>query len=548
MASAPLYSIRKERFWIKESVEKRLTRSISSGSHVKRYFRQWREVYSNGSSTDANVKKLKWVVTPVKSIDEVHDRFLEFATFFQKEEVSHSAVLTISLSKIAPLERENYCLGFTGFIQSFFLERQSSMLNVVFLYEEDADYAIDFDENSYGIYKVYDGKVWECLFVSEDGDSIRRESAIEYKNDKGYVVTGASGSVGLHFIEFLLNKGVQHLYLLGRRPVGSLSKEHLELMKSYQSLGRNIQYFESETDIDSIFKSIDKPIDGIIHLAGAYSNLHANAFTPEEISKVLRPKVDLSMQLFQKAREYKVSFFMVASSAVTMTGAPSLSHYAFANGWMDGLSEGHTDTKVYSIAWGGWKGSNMVRAGSNESFQSEWGFTSALPEHMMKTLDSVRVGYQAVVDINWDRYFKMAPQMRQFRPLRGFDKGNRSLDEQAGAKRGSINLEVLLREILGEILQDVPERIDFRKPFEEIGFNSLMAIELSNKINHALGLSLPSTVIYAYPTPDQLLQTLQSEYRQEQEGVGQIINPSNEEEDFLELQKLLEEKLKSSKS
>ena len=90
----------------------------------------------------------------------------------------------------------------------------------------------------------------------------------------------------------------------------------------------------------------------------------------------------------------------------------------------------------------------------------------------------------------------------------------------------------------------MPERIDFKKPFEEIGFNSLLAIELANMLNSALGLSLPSTIIYAYPTPVQLLQALRSEYKQEREEVNQVIDPIDEDDDFLRLQQLLENKLK----
>jgi acyl transferase domain-containing protein/short-subunit dehydrogenase/acyl carrier protein len=542
--SAPLYSFRKERFWIKGTVEKRLTREIPAAGKARRYYRQWREVHFNGRFSDMNRKQLKWVVSSTSSIHEVQDRFLEFATFFEKAETGHYDALTIDLSNVGSLERESYCLGFAGFIQSFFLERQCPLLNVVFLCEGDAGYSIDFEADSFGIYKVQDGKVWECVFVGEDGDSMEREPSIEYKKDKAYVVTGASGSIGLHFIEFLLKRGVNHLYLLGRRPLGSLSKEHLELIEGFQLQGRNIQYFESEADIDSVFQAIDKPIDGIIHLAGAYSNLKVNAFTPEEVSKVLRPKVDLSMQLYQKARECKAGFFMGASSAVTMTGAPSLGHYAFASGWMDGLTERQTEVKVYSIAWGGWKGSNMIQAESNESFQKEWGFTSTAPGHLLRMLESARAGYQAVLDLDWDRYFKMAPQMRQFRPLKGFDKSKENLVEKPGVKRGPVNLEEVLRNILGEILQDVPERIDFKKPFEEIGFNSLLAIELSNKLNDALGLSLPSTIIYAYPTPVQLLQVLQSDYKQDVEEVNPVVDSFDEEDDFLRLQQLLENKLK----
>jgi acyl carrier protein len=100
-------------------------------------------------------------------------------------------------------------------------------------------------------------------------------------------------------------------------------------------------------------------------------------------------------------------------------------------------------------------------------------------------------------------------------------------------------IEDFLRDALAEILKDEPENLDFRKPFEEIGFNSLLAIELSNKINSVFGLSLPSTIIYAHPSPGVLLEFLIDEIIPKEETA--------DEDELLELQRLLDEKLKSGK-
>jgi acyl transferase domain-containing protein len=545
--SAPLYSFRKERFWIKETVERRLTRETAREHRPRKYLRQWREVLPHGSSGNVNGKRLVWVVSSTGSTHEVHARFLEFATFIGKADTVDTDVLTIDLSNIVPSERENYCLGFAAFIQSFFLERQCPLLHVVFLWDEGADFSIDFESDSFGIYKVQEGKVWEYVFVSEDADDVNKESGIEINKNKGYILSGASGSLGLHFIQFLHKKGVKHLYLLGKRPLEHLSKEHLAALERFKTSGGTYDYFDKDHGLDSIFNYTDIPVGGVIHLAGTYSNLLINDYSPEEVSTVLQPKVNLSVQLYKKAVECNARFFIMASSAVTMTGAPYLGHYAFANGWMDGLAEDETEMKVYSIAWGGWKDSRMIQAGSNEHFQREWGFTSTPPQHMLGFLDTIKPGYQAVLDIDWDRYFKMAPRMRQFGPLKNLGHNIEHPDEKSVPERIVGDLEEELRNILGGILKDVPGRIDFKKPFEEIGFNSLLAIELSNKINESLGMNLSSTIIYAYPTPIRLLQFLQSEYKQEKEELHQTAETMEGDDDLLRLQKMLNEKLKSFK-
>lgn len=543
--SAPLYSFRKEKFWIKDTVEKRLTRKTIPKNRASRYIRTWQEVRSSDRNNKIHGKPLNWVVSSTKSVHDVQDRFLEFVYFLQKVNPEYISYLAIDLSKIDPIEKDNYCLGLAGFIQSFFLEKQCSVFNVVFLYETESEIPLSFEENSCGIYKVQHGKAWECVFVSEEGDTIKKESGIKFTDSKGYILTGASGSLGLHFIQFLHKKGVKYLYLVGQRPFKDLSEDHQVLLEKFQNSGGTFQYFGSETHIDTIFNSIDKPIDGIIHLAGAYSNLPMTDFTPENVSKVILPKVDLSVQLYQKAVENQVRFFMMASSGVTMTGAPNLGHYAFANGWMDGLAERGNKIKVYSIAWGGWKGSNMILAESNELFQNEWGFSSTEPELMLHMVESVTSGYQCVVELDWERYFKMAPRMRQFGPFKNFGSLIKIPVEKVDSGRAIDNLEEELRNILGEILKDLPERIDFKKPFEEIGFNSLLAIELSNKVNKSFGLNLSSTIIYAYPTPKQLLQFLQSEYRQEKEAQHHVSVAANDDDDLMRLQQMLDEKLKS---
>lgn len=543
--SAPLYPFRKDRFWIKETVEKRLTRETSSASKAKRYTRTWREVYSKNSHTDSSGRQVHWVVSATDSILDVQDRFLSFVHFLQNENPEQISVLRIDLSNITPGYKDNYCLGFTGFMQSFFLEKQCSLFNVVFQYDAEAGPAFALEKDTHGIYKLQNGKVWECQYSSEDASSPDQELNIGFEKEQGYLITGASGSLGYHYIQFLIDKGVRHFYLLGQRPFDRLSAAHIALLEKLQLSGGTFKYYGAGNSIDAIFKAIDIPIHGIFHLAGAYSNLAVSSYSEDAVVRVLGPKVELSMQLLQKAIEYEVSFLMMASSAITMTGAPHLGHYAFANGWMDGLTERGGKCKLYSIAWGGWKGSSMIQAESNELFQNEWGFSSTEPKYMLQMMASATTGYQSIVDLNWERYFTMAPQMRQFRPLQGFAKNSVTPSPMQHKDIAPVQLEDILRSILGDILQDAPERIDFKKPFEEIGFNSLLAIELANKINDTLGLRLPSTVIYAYPTPMQLLENLRSEYRHDEGEVYLPVDSADEGDELMILQKMLDAKLNS---
>lgn len=533
--SAPLYAFDKERFWIRDKVEYSLNRLESQTNQAKVLFRKWQQI-KDSEIEDSDVQNSKtWKVNSRIWHSDMDEHYLEFIHFLNHQRATLKN-LFLDLSEVAEAWKDNYTFAFIGCLQSYFLEKKGVIFNLVFLYDDSCNYQ-PANNGQFGIYKCKNGEIVELKYFERPSNIVARMPTIS--QDKTYIITGASGSLGLHFIEYLFEQNVQELYLLGRRPLDKLSSQHKRWVNKFKEDGRKIEYHSADAVSDNIFETISRPAGGFFHLAGTYTNSASESLELSEVRNVFDPKINLTKLIYDRALALNADFLMIASSAVTLTGAPMLTHYAFANGWMDGFTERKVDMDIISFAWGGWKGSNMMRESSNEVFQNEWGFKAIEPNEMLSAFQNGIPGYQAVLSIDFDRFFALAPQMKGFKPFLDFVSTQKESERPVIHNLDVHTIEDFLRDALAEILKDEPENLDFRKPFEEIGFNSLLAIELSNKINSVFGLSLPSTIIYAHPSPGVLLEFLIDEIIPKEETA--------DEDELLELQRLLDEKLKSGK-
>lgn len=535
--SAPLYAFDKEQFWIRDKVEYSLNRLENQPSKPIILLRKWEQIKdSDYEGFDVQNSKT-WKVSHRIGHLNMEEHYLEFIHFLIHQSATIQN-LYLDLSEVSEAWKDNYTFAFIGCLQSYFLENKGAIFNLVFLYDDSCNYQ-PANNGQFGIYKCKNNEIFELKYFERPSNIAARMPTIS--PDQTYIITGASGSLGLHFIEYLYEQNAQELYLIGRRPQDKLSAQHKSWVNKFEEDGRKIEYHSVEGISDDIFENISRPTGGFFHLAGTYTNSALESLEFSEVQNVFDPKINLTKVIYDWALTLNADFLLTASSAVTLTGAPMLSHYAFANGWMDGFAERNVNMDIISFAWGGWKGSNMMLEASNEVFQKEWGFSAVEANEMISAFQNGIPGYQAVFSIDFDRFFSLAPQMKEFRPFLDFVSTHKEAERLFVRNLDAHTIESFLRDALAEILKDEPENIDFRKPFEEIGFNSLLAIELSNKINSVFGLSLPSTIIYAHPSPGVLLEFLIDEISPKEEM------EDDDDDELLELQRLLNEKLNSGK-
>lgn len=362
------------------------------------------------------------------------------------------------------------------------------------------------------------------LFDEGSGDAARLP---QLKPDRTYLVTGGLGGLGRIVTAWLVDRGAHRIALLGR---SAPTDEARRFIEEVESRGAEILVHRADvTDAGQLARALEavsspsSPLAGVIHAAGALEPPDSpgdwSAF-----ASVLAPKMEGAWNLHALTRQEPLEFFILFSSIASVLGSPRQASYAAANAFLDGLAhlrrgEGLPAT---SIAWGVWAGVGMSARPEVAELLGAHGLQAILPARGLSALGAVlNTGAAQVVAVPAD-WATLAAQ---------FPRAPEILDEVAAAARargGAVpTLEepsLLLRQIEGappdertavlslfirdlavRVLKlDGVEALDVRRPLQELGLDSLMAIEFRNALSAALGQPLPVTLLFNYPSVEEL--------------------------------------------
>ena len=278
----------------------------------------------------------------------------------------------------------------------------------------------------------------------------------------------------------------------------------------------------------------DAPLTGVVHAAGVLDDGLVSSLTPERLRGVLAPKADAAVHLHELTRDADLAFFTVFSSAAATMGESGQGNYAAANVFLESLVESRRTAGLpgSALAWGFWEQRSSMTAHLSEADVKRMARGGVLPlsselgaELFDEGLDSPW-GVLAPVrlDIPALRSSGQVPAV-----LRALVGGVRRMANAAvaGAEAGSGLVERirgltaterdravldLVRSHVGFVLGFAePERIGAGRAFKEIGFDSLTAVELRNRLGAATGLRLPATLVFDYPSPAVLARQLLAE-------------------------------------
>ncbi|MFD9076829.1 beta-ketoacyl reductase, partial [Streptomyces lasiicapitis] len=270
-----------------------------------------------------------------------------------------------------------------------------------------------------------------------------------------------------------------------------------------------------------------------------------DAMTAADIADVLEAKVAGAAHLDALLDSgADLDAFVLFSSNAGVWGSGSQGAYAAANAHLDALAEqrrarGLTAT---SVAWGLWAGGGMAGDDGEEQFRRR-GLRPMAPGLAVAALAQA-VAYDetflAVADLDWERFapaFTSArtspfigdlPEVRRYVESVAVEPAAdaRTGDDAAGELRGRLapltepEREVILLDIVRSHAAAVlgytgAESIDAHLAFRELGFDSLTAVEVRNRLNKATGLRLPATLVFDHPTSVALAQYLRTELLQD---------------------------------
>nr|WP_319802113.1 type I polyketide synthase [Actinoplanes cyaneus] len=330
--------------------------------------------------------------------------------------------------------------------------------------------------------------------------------------DGAVVVTGATGTLGGLVAEHLVRAhGVRRLILISRS-AKPMPIEGAEVRAVACDLG----------DAAAVAEALrGERVSAIVHAAGVLDDGLLESLTPERLAAVFRSKVDAARNLVAATGELKALVFF--SSAAGIFGNAGQGNYAAANAFLDAYAEQLRSEGVpaTSIVWGLWDAGMGGTLGDGDRERLRRGGVLPLSaEQGLAAFDAALAGDRAVVaalglDTAALRTAPVVPEiLRGLVPGRS-DRATSMLGRQIAGLPGAerdIAVRGLVRGQVAEVLGHAgADRIAVDRAFTELGFDSLTAVELRNRLAAATGLRLPSTLVFDYPTVAALAAYLSGE-------------------------------------
>ncbi|MGK5673441.1 type I polyketide synthase [Micromonospora sp. URMC 106] len=350
------------------------------------------------------------------------------------------------------------------------------------------------------------------------------------------LVTGATGALGGLLARHLVAAHkVRHLLLVSRR--GPDAPGAAELLSALSALGAQVRLVAGDVaDPDSLAALLagvpaEHPLTGVVHAAGVLDDAVVSALTPERLSTVLAAKADAAWRLHELTRGRNLSMFVLFSSVAGVLGGPGQGNYAAANAFLDGLAHQRraSGLAATALAWGLWAEASGMTGGLDDAQRQRMSRNGLRPldtGQALRLFDaSLRGGrphlVPALLDLAALRRRSDAGQLAA--PLRGLVRARRRVAD-GGAEGGpsfarrlagtpeadrSRLVEDLVKAQVVDVLGYPPATvIPSGQTFTGLGFDSLTAVELRNRLTSVTGIRLPASLIFDCPTPAALADFL----------------------------------------
>jgi len=354
---------------------------------------------------------------------------------------------------------------------------------------------------------------------------------LRWRTDGSYLISGGLGDLGLLVARWMVEQGARRLILLGRTELpprsswssveaGSRLTRQITTIRELESLGACVHLAPVDVaDEGQLTGFLDQfradgwpPIRGVLHAAGVLQDGLLVQLDEEALKTVLRPKVMGGWLLHRLLQDDPLDFFLLFSSAGSVLGQPGQGNYAAANAFLDALAHyrQRRGQPALSIDWGAWDGEGFADSVGGKRLATRLallGISSIQPEQALEILGRLlrqTSSQVAAVPVNWKQYreFYLAGSASPL--LSDLVREQAEVPRTAGSK--SEKRDALLaaeppqrRQLLhsylsaqvARVLGISPSKLDAQQPLSHLGLDSLMAVELKNRIAVDLKVNVP---------------------------------------------------------
>ncbi|MGP4030396.1 beta-ketoacyl synthase N-terminal-like domain-containing protein, partial [Actinomadura sp. 3N407] len=346
--------------------------------------------------------------------------------------------------------------------------------------------------------------------------------------DGTVLVVCGSGALTAPLVRHLVREhGVRRL-LLGRTP-GTEPPEAAGL----EALGAEVALAPGElTDRASVADLLahvppEHPLTAVVHAVERSDDGVLTALTPDRVNAVFHPRAGLAWHLHELTADLDLAAFVVFSSAAGTLGAPGQAHTAAAAAYLDALAHrrDREGRPAVSLAWGPWSRPDGTNA-AESARAARAGLRASTVEHGLAAFDrALASGRARLVPIQLDhaelrrqaRTGTLPPIFRGLlrapaaRATGGGDELAPRLRKLPEAEQSRVMGELVRTHIAAVLGHQSPESIGGARPLQELGLDSLTAVELRNRLSAALDLTLPATLLFDYPTATALADHLRGQ-------------------------------------
>ena len=370
-----------------------------------------------------------------------------------------------------------------------------------------------------------DGQRYVARLVPPYPSILGGDGATIIRSDGTYLITGGLGALGVRVAHFLVEQGASHFVLTSRRGVSSQTAQ--EVVSQLSEMGAEVLVAKADVanlhDMQMLFEQIGDtmpPLRGMVHAAGVLDDGILLRQTRSRFETVMASKVQGAWNLhtLTAVQEPPLDFFVMFSSVASLFGSPGQANYAAGNAFMDALAH-HRQAlglPALSINWGPWAESGMaVRLGAKAD-----GVKAIPPEQGMDlfaqllTTDRAQIGVLAVDDSHWRAITASSAFFSELAIDAVLERPAEAIDEPVSiiAPLQDVPLKDRRPLLIAHLQGEVTKVLGVQTPdpdvgFFEMGMDSLMAIELSKRLEAGLeGYALPPTFIFEHPSINKIAE------------------------------------------